>query len=102
MHLDLNEVAGIDHIADTRHFAQKTPVTLDASHDGVRAETALDLPQVALEHALPAVHQTDSITQPLYLLHLVGREDDGLAVAFQVEHHFFEHRGVDRIEAAER
>ena len=57
----------------------------------------LDLGQRTIQHHLPVIDQQDAVAHLFHLAHVVGAEDDRLALGLLLQQHRFEQVGVDRI-----
>src|SRR6266496_2108849 len=75
---------------------------LNGQLEQVARESALQIPEIALEDLLRARHEADLVAEFLGLLEDVRRKDDGFPLLPEIAQVFLDDRGVDRIEAGER
>src|SRR5436853_628585 len=81
---------------------QERVVSIVVEQHRVSPEAALDFSKVAAEHFHRVIDQTNVVAHLLDLLHLVSREDHGLALLLHIEDDFFQGAGADGIEAGKR
>src|ERR1043166_515346 len=89
-------------LADKRRIIQHAVAAFAAHCYRIPSEAALDLAQTSVEDLLRSIEQADVVADLLRYFHLVCREDDGLARAFEIENDLFQQFDVDRIESGER
>src|SRR5689334_345806 len=89
-------------LADKRRIIQHAVAAFAAHCYRIPSEAALDLAQTSFEDLLRSIEQADVVADLLCHFHLVCREDDGLARAFEIEDDLFQQFDVDRIESRER
>ncbi len=84
------------------HAGQVERDVRGADADGVGSILPLDLRQGAVEHHLPFINEQDAVAQRLHQVHLMGAEDNGLALPMQFCHQILDALHVDRIQSLER
>src|SRR6185295_8598635 len=89
-------------LTDERRIVQHAVATFATHGHRIPSKAALDLTQTSFKHFLRSIEQTDVVADLLRHFHLVRREDDRFAGAFEIEHDLFQQFNVDWIETGER